>query len=105
MLCFHIVEESQGFPKVRVLFYGYDELSLKSKTREDPTSRIQIHYKMEDDTNIENITSEKFLSQVNTKRDFTKYLSCKIAQVLPAAGKRYIVAYSITAKSNIFQTN
>ena len=99
------MEESQGFPKVRVLFYQYDELSLKSKTREDPTSGIQIHYKMEDDTNIENITSEKFLSQVNTKRDFTKYLSCKIAQVLPAAGKRYIVAYSITAKSNIFQTN
>ena len=95
------MEESQGFPKVRVLFYQYDELSLKSKTREDPTSGIQIHYKMEDDTNIENITSEKFLSQVNTKRDFTKYLSCKIAQVLSAAGKRYIVAYSITAKSNI----
>ena len=71
---------------------------LKSKTR---NSRIQIQYKLEDDTNIENITSEKLLSHVNTKKDFTKYLSCKIAQVFSAAEKRYIVACSITAESNI----
>ena len=71
---------------------------LKSKTR---TSRIQIQHKIEVDTNIENITSEKFLSHVNTKKDFTKYLSCKIAQVFSVAEKRYIVAYSITAESNI----
>ena len=50
---------------------------------------------MEDDANVENITSEKFLSHINTKRDFTKCLSCKIAQVFSAAEKRYIVAYSI----------
>ena len=35
-----ILEKSQGFPEVRVLFDRYDELSLKSKTREDRTSRI-----------------------------------------------------------------
>ena len=87
-----ILKESQGFPEVR---------PLKFKTREDRTSGIQIQYKIEDDTNIENITSEKFLSHVNTKEDFTKYLSCNIAQVFSAAEKRYIVAYSITAESNI----
>ena len=73
---------------------------LKSKTREDRTSGIQIQCKIEDDTNIENITSEKFLSLVNTKRDFTKCLSCKIAQVFSAAEKRYIVVYSIIAESS-----
>ena len=87
-----ILKESQGFPEVRVLFDRYDALSLKSKTREDRTSEIQIQYQIEDDANIENITSEKFLSHVDTKRDLTKYLSCKIAEVLSTAGKRYVVA-------------
>ena len=59
-------------PEVHVLFDRYDELSLKSKTREDRSSGIQIQYRIENDTNIESITSEKFLSHVNTKRDLTK---------------------------------
>ena len=86
---------------MRVLCDRYDELSLKSKTREDRTSGIQIQYKIEDDTNIESITSERFLSHFNTKRNLTKYLSRKIAQVLSAAAKRYVVAYNSTADSNI----
>ena len=45
-----ILKESQGFPKVHVLFDRYDELSLKSKTREDRSSEIQIQYRIEDDT-------------------------------------------------------
>ena len=72
---------------MRVLLDRYDELSLQSKTREDRSSGTQIQYRIEDDTNIESITSGKFLSHVNTKRDLTKYLSCKIAKVLSAAGK------------------
>ena len=86
------MKDSHGFPEVRVLFYRYDELSLKSKTRDYRTSGIQIQYKVDDDTNIENITSEKFLSQINTKRDLTIYLGCQIARVLSAAGKQYVVA-------------
>ena len=66
---------------MRVLFDRCDKLPLKSETREDRTSGIQIQYKIEDDTNIENIMSEKILCDVNTKRNFTKYLSCKIAIV------------------------
>ena len=50
-----------------------EQKNLKSKTREDRTSRIQIQYKIEGDTNIETITWEKVLSHVNTKKDFTKY--------------------------------
>ena len=64
-----ILKESQGFHEMRVLFDRYDELSLKSKTREDRTSGIQIQYKIEDDTNIENIISEYLLSHVNAERD------------------------------------
>ena len=96
-----ILKEHQGFPDVRVLFDRYDKLYLKSKTSEDRSSGIQIQSRIEDDTNIESITSEKFLSHVNTKRDLTKYLSCKIAQVLSAAGKQYVVTYNSTAESNI----
>ena len=55
---------------------------------------------------MKNIASERFLSHANTKIYFTKYLSWKIAQAFSAAEKRYIVAYSITAKSLlIFQTD
>ena len=100
-MCFQKLfwKKVKDFPKC--VYYLTDMMNLKSKTREDRTSGIQIQCKIEDDTNIENITSEKFLSLVNTKRDFTKRLSCKIAQVFSAAEKRYIVAYSITAESNI----
>ena len=35
---------------MHVLFDRYDELSLKSKTREDRSSGIQIQYRVEDDT-------------------------------------------------------
>ena len=64
-----VLKENKGFSEVRVLFDRYDELSLKSKTREGRTSGVQIQYKVEDETNIENITPEIFLSLVNTKRD------------------------------------
>ena len=37
-----ILEESQGFTEVRVSFDRYDELTLKSKTREDRTSRYKF---------------------------------------------------------------
>ena len=51
--------------------------------------------------------SEKFLSHVNIKRDFTKYLSCKIAQVLSAAGKDILLptALLLNQTLSIFQTN
>ena len=100
-MCFQKLfwKKVKDFPKC--VYYLTDMMNLKSKTREDRTSGIQIQCKIEDDTNIENITSEKFLSLVNTKRDFIKRLSCKIAQVFSAAEKRYIVAYSITAESSI----
>ena len=64
-----ILKENKGFSEVRVLFDRYDELSLKSKTHEGRTSGVQIQYKVEDETNIENITPEIFLSLANTKRD------------------------------------
>ena len=56
-----ILKESQGFPDMCVLFDRYDKLYLKSKTSEDRSSGIQIQYRIEDDTNIESITSGKFL--------------------------------------------
>ena len=99
-----ILKKSLGFPEVRVLFDRYDELSLKSKAREDRSFGIQIQYKIEGNTNM----SGKFLSHVNTKRDLIKYLNCKIAScLLSAAGKRYFVAYNSTAEStlSIFQQN
>ena len=52
-----ILKESYGSPGVHVWFDKYDDLSLKSKTREGRNSGIQIQYKIEDDTNIENLTS------------------------------------------------
>ena len=37
-----VLKENKGFSEVRVLFDRYDELSLKSKTREGRTSGVQI---------------------------------------------------------------
>ena len=99
-----ILKESQEYAEVRVLFDRYDGLSLKSKTTEDRTSGIQIQYKIEDDTNIKNITSEKFLFHINTKRDLTKYLSCKIAKYCQLLGNDMLLPTTVLLNQT-FQTN
>ena len=99
-----ILKESQEIPEVRVLFDRYDGLSLKSKTTEDRTSGIQIQYTIEDDTIIKNITSEKFLSHLNTKRDLTKYLSCKIAKCCQLLENDMLLP-TIVLLNQTFQTN
>ena len=98
------LKESQEYAEVRVLFDRYDGLSLKYKTTEDRTSGIQIQYKIENDTNIKNITSEKFLSHVNTKRDLTKYLSCKIAKCCQLLGNDILLPTTVLLNQT-FQTN
>ena len=77
-----IVSHLDSVRSESVLFDRYDELSLKSKTRVDRTSGMQIQCKIENDINIESITSEKFLSHFNTKRNLKKHLSCKVLSLL-----------------------
>ena len=64
------------FKETRVLFDRYDELSLKSKTRENRAggTQAQYKYKMEDDTFINNLKTKEFLFIRKNKRR-THYLS------------------------------
>ena len=80
---------------------------LKFKTRDDRASGIQIPYKIEDDTNIENITSEKFLSHVHTKRDFKKYLVAKLLKCLQLLRNDILFPTELLLNQtlSIFQTN
>ena len=59
------------FKDTRVIFNRYDELPLKSKTRENRAGGTQTQYKVEDDTFISNSKTKEFLSSAKTKEELT----------------------------------
>ena len=102
-----ILKENKGFSEVRVLFDRYDELSLKSKNREDRTSGVQIQYKVEDDTNIENIIPEIFLSLFNTKRDLQNIKVAKLLKYCQLLENEMLVPTTLLLNQtlSVFQKN
>ena len=86
---------------MRVIFDRYDELSLKSKTREIRAGGIQTQYKVEDDTYINDLKTKEFLSSTKTKHDLTIYLSNKLIEELSHANKKYAVVYDKKCETNI----
>ena len=61
-----ILDESQRFSEIRLIFIFYLHTSLKSKTRYDRTNGTQILYKVDDSTIIEHLKTSKFRSHIMT---------------------------------------
>ena len=62
-----IIDESQRFSEIRLIFVFYLHTSLKSKTRYDRRNGTQILYKVDDSTIIEHLKASKFRSHIMTK--------------------------------------
>ena len=78
-----IDKQASGFQEVHVIFDRYDTDSLKNVTREDRTKHfIAVHYKVDDSTKIAHLDTKEFLASIQTKSEFTKYLSEKLVQQL-----------------------
>ena len=66
-----IIEESQRFSEIRIIFDLYLDTSLKAKTRNDRTNSSQIQYKVDDSTIIKHLKTSEFLSHIKAKQDMT----------------------------------
>ena len=89
--------KSFTFKETRVTFDRYDELSLKSKTREIRAGGTQTQYKVEVNTFISNLKTKKFLSSTKTKEELTIYLSEKLLH----QNKQFVVVYGNKCETNI----
>ena len=89
------------FKETRVIFDRYDELSLKSKTRENRAGGTQTQYKVEDDTFISNLKTKEFLSSAKTKEELTIYLSEKLVREFLHQNKQSVVVYNNKCETNI----
>ena len=84
-----IIDESQRFSEIRVIFDLYLDISLKAKTRNDRTNSTQIQYKVDDSTIIKHLKTSEFFSHIKTKQDMTVYLSKKLETALTKTNISY----------------
>ena len=90
----------RGFNEVWVIFdHWYIEESFKVGTRSGRTGGETARYKIADDTCIEHLTTKKFLSDIHTKNELTKYLSKKLYQALNSVA--IAMSYEKTCITNI----
>ena len=80
-----------NFKEARVIFDRYDELSLKSKKKENRAGGAQTQYKVEDDIFISNLKTKEFLSSAKTKEELTISLSEKLIHEFLHQNKQFVV--------------
>ena len=98
-----VEKEAHRFEEVPVIFDRYIEESLKFGTRIRGTGGETVRYKISDDTVVEHLTAEQFLSDIKTMQDLTKYLSMKLYDVFQNVA--FVVSYEFTCISNISDTD
>ena len=96
-----LINESRGYKQIRLIFDRYMKHSLKEQTREKRTKGKVVHFKISDDTKIENYSMKVFLSHIKTKKELTKYLTEKFIDTMESIGKEYVVVYDTICKSNV----
>ena len=64
-----LINESRGYKQIRLIFDRYMKHSLKEQTREKRTKGKAVHFKISDDTKIENYSMKVFLSHIRTKKN------------------------------------
>ena len=66
-----------SYEEIWLIFDRYIEQSLKQRMRNKHTGGDEIHYHVEDTTNLSNIPLKQFLSHIKTKEELTAYLANK----------------------------
>ena len=91
--------QGRGFDEVRIIFDHYDGKSLKSNTRADRNiGAVSLHCKVTDITRIRHLETKQFLASVATKKEFTIYLSRRLADYL---NKEFVIAFERTCVTSI----
>ena len=88
-----ILEASDGFGQVRVIFDRYLSKSLKNQTKVKRTGKKLLQYKVDDNTSIVKVELKDLLSHI--------YLSNYVDVALESANKEYCVVYETHCKTNI----
>ena len=96
-----IIDESQRFSEIRIIFDFYLHTSLKSKTRNGRTNGTQILYKVDDSTIIKHLKISKFRSHIMTKQDWTVYLSQRLETALTKTNISYVKSYKSKCLTNV----
>ena len=89
------------FKETRVIFDGYDELLVKSKTRENRAGGTKAQCKVKDDTFISNLKAKEFLSCAKSKEELTIYLTGKLIREFLRQNKQFVVVYNNKCETNI----
>ena len=95
-----IIDESQRFSEIRVIFDLYLDISLKVK-RNDRTNSTQIQYKVDDSTIIKHLKTSGFFSHIKTKQDMTACLSQKLETASTKTNISYVISYKNKCLINV----
>ena len=95
------MDQADDCDEIRVVFDRYNEKSLKVQSHIDRADGTEIHYPVTSETQIGHHTTKYLLSSIETKDEFTVFLSQELADVLVLKYINYIVVYRNTCISNI----
>ena len=96
-----IIEESQRFSEIRIIFDLYLDISLKAKTRNDRTNDTQVQFKVDDSMIFKHLKTSGFLSHIKAKQDMNVYLSKKLETALTKTNISYVISYKNKCLKNV----
>ena len=101
MFTMQLLKESEPYKEVRLIFDRYLENSLKNRTRQKRISGVNFRYIIGDNTNMEAMTTKRFLSHIQTKHALTVYLAQFAKEAFRAIDKKYVIVYDTKCESNL----
>ena len=101
----HLVSKCHGYDEVRLVFDRYVKESLKWMTREGRNKGVKsTQYRIQDSTIIKDVKLKDLLSDVNTKKDLTIYLSEKSITYSRSPSSeldKFMVTFETSTRGNI----
>ena len=100
-----IKTETNGYNEGRIIFDRYDQKSLKANTspKANPIAGLSVvHYEVSDSTKIGHLTTNEFLSAIETKIKLTEYLSKKLNDIMTLD---FVVVYGNSCLTYISSIN
>ena len=99
-----LINKSQGFDEIHLIFDRYLEVSLKKKMRSKRTRDKCMYYHVTDSTLIKYISLKDFLSDIRTKSELCEYLSKKVLNHSESSENKlrdFFVTYGTETLGNI----
>ena len=95
-----LVHLTRSYDEIRLIFDRYVQGSLKQKMRAKRTGGNEVHYHVDDTTNLASIPLKQFLSHIQTKSELTDYLAQKTLKYFSQHQVSFTVVSGTEAKSN-----